>query len=421
MTCLATGVTTSWFLDVLSIKKILSVFTVGSIDWKPEPIHGLHTRTPVLGTVTLFLWCFILLVAFAPPEFQHEHPQLIFFNILLPFLILLLSIIGDRSKLGHFHTTIAKYRLWMFRDILRIWYLLCIAVYIFLYLSKRGQLDAHLALQECLLLFVPISFIWLAFVNLCRCNSNKRRIGRRGPVHWALYESQWSLLLFQISVFFSTIRDKNLHISLKDVLFGYGWHTGAFFKDFFSLNWEQDATFPHGAINLLLIWIIVVFFLYRIPYRLKQYDRAIKLNFAKLGKIKFVISTSVIVGILLYFSVLIFARSIYPYIPYAKGGGNYSMNRSVLISFNAGAAIPPPLIAKNQSNSLIILNENNNFIFFADRFDAGGPSGWRDTTNRPTVYKIPHDEIASITYISSAQSAVALPIKISNPVKSTKH
>jgi hypothetical protein len=106
-----------------------------------------------------------------------------------------------------------------------------------------------------------------------------------------------------------------------------------------------------------------------------------------------------------YISIIASANTIYSYIPYEKGGGDYTECSSVHLTFNTNAmtstglsiAIPQELVALNKSNCLIMLDENSGFVILAaTNGAAGGPEKWRERISRPLVYEVRREAITCI-------------------------
>lgn len=113
------------------------------------------------------------------------------------------------------------------------------------------------------------------------------------------------------------------------------------------------------------------------------------------------IATACVLIILFYFSILSFARFVYPYIPAGKGGGDYTLSQPVQITFDSAFtnSIPQPVKDGIKSATIILLDENSSFAFLANLNDGGGRETWR-TTNKPAVYEIRREAITSITYFN---------------------
>jgi hypothetical protein len=421
MPCLAAYLTLNWFLRFRSKDKRKWWTSFVSPQWDSQPAHGLHINLPVLGTAILLLWCFILLATLAKTDFVYKHAQLIFLNFLPTLFILIIALIGDLFKGQEFNHT-AQQKLTLIWRALRIWYAVAIVAYLLWYWINRDSLDELACIPEAVFLVLPLIYIGAAWIVLRRANPKSH-----APTQWALYSMQWSLFAFQICVFAAIIRNKNLDLSLKEILFGYDWHSTPFFQDIIGFNWTQSPNFPHGAIYMVLFLFLAMFFLIRIRYRLQQYEvehqqrmsgsRGLPTDWNDAAKFSVVASTLIMVGIFLYLSILGFARFVYPYIPYAKGGGDYSSSEPVQITFNqnaltpAGYAIvlPKKLLDLDAAGRLIILDENTNFIYLADIDDAGGPKHWRSSRDKPYVYEIRHEAVSCIISRAGLKPSDAAP------------
>jgi hypothetical protein len=64
-------------------------------DWRVSTRHGIHATFPVMASAAFMLWCFLLLLTFAKPDFSHTHSKLFFFNLLIPLAIIALAIPAD--------------------------------------------------------------------------------------------------------------------------------------------------------------------------------------------------------------------------------------------------------------------------------------------------------------------------------------
>jgi hypothetical protein len=233
---------------------------------------------------------------------------------------------------------------------------------------------------------------------------DKELLQRFTILNWILYPIQWALFLGQCWLFLRVIISDNLGVSLREVFVGQDWHLLHFpfgiyqgLLRFVSNKTQDQNVFPNGGFIFIVFILLLVFFGFRFLYRIRQ---------IKGNKSLTLISTFCLLGVLFYFSILSFARNIYPYIPAVKGGGDYTWSRPVQLAFDTNfiSSIPPMIREKNQSTCLILLDANSSFVFLAVNNDAGGPKNWRsntETNNRPTVYEIRREAIISITYSNS--------------------
>jgi hypothetical protein len=118
--------------------------------------------------------------------------------------------------------------------------------------------------------------------------------------------------------------------------------------------------------------------------------------------------TFCIVGGLLYIGIMGFAYGVYPHIPLAKGGGDYSSAPDVELYWKKEAieALPTNLFSTAlslQSNlvkksvKLKIIEETESQVFVADPSDHGGPANWM-LWSTPKVIALKKDEILSIVH-----------------------
>lgn len=101
---------------------------------------------------------------------------------------------------------------------------------------------------------------------------------------------------------------------------------------------------------------------------------------------------------LLYFAVVSFSYTFYRYIPTNRGGGDYTLEKSVILSFDPqfSNAVPSQVIGTNlQSKAVIVLHESPNWLHVAIPFVltnataavTNGPVQWRESgpNNKPKL------------------------------------
>jgi hypothetical protein len=139
--------------------------------------------------------------------------------------------------------------------------------------------------------------------------------------------------------------------------------------------------------------LLCAFFAFRHVYRTKEFNIGTKTS---------LITGLGLSGISLYFAIVAFASSVYPYIPAVKGGGDYTSATPVVLAFdtNRVGSLPKEVIQGLNSKEMILLDASSSSIFLASIKDAGGPAEWRkhSATNRPAVYEIRRDAVVSIGY-----------------------
>jgi hypothetical protein len=113
-----------------------------------------------------------------------------------------------------------------------------------------------------------------------------------------------------------------------------------------------------------------------------------------------------IAAALFYLSVLTFALLVFPYIPAAKGGGDFSEAPIIIVRAypRYKESIPPELFDSAPNDlmrlrSMIMFEERTSSIFIADPNEAGGPSEWRHLgSQKPQIFEIRREAIGSVTY-----------------------
>jgi hypothetical protein len=252
-------------------------------------------------------------------------------------------------------------------------------------------------------------------------NIPEKKLQQRLTVtRWLFYPIQWFLFLVQFWVFVRILSFDYLGTSVREIFVGKDWHLWRFlhsdlflaFGNFYFNNKQDPNLFPKGGFIFILFILLMVFFGFRVFYRNKPADEN---NESKEtgkenneSKALTIISTFCLLGVLFYFSIVSFARHIYPYIPAVKGGGDYTLSHPVQLTFDARFtnSIPPKVNEGLQTNrlSLILLDANSSFVFLADTNDADGPKKWRSSTKKPTVYEIRREAIISITHLNPTNS-----------------
>lgn len=382
-------------------------------EWHVPEKHGMHANFPVIGSVTLMMWCFLLLLTFAKPDFAHtgHHPKLILLNILFPLLITLLAIPGDwlRSEYkDDFLYSGAGEFLLNRRRILRVYWSVMGLGYLFWFFNYRATFDYDLKYLTVLFFGAPfglIGYVWfrLFYWKDTKNDRNERLKHRLTTTRWLLSPIQWALFLAQCWIFARVIITENLGVSVREVFVGGDWYLSTFPSRFAEAVWhwvtfrQTRNPLPVGGISFIILILLIVFFANRYLYRFKQ---------LKDFSLRNVISAFCLICVLFYFAVLTFARNVYSYIPAAKGGGDYTLSRPVQLTFDSKYSnlIPQEVTDGLRSNALILLDANNNFVFLASTNDDGGPKLWREGLHKPTVYEVRREAVATITYRSASST-----------------
>jgi hypothetical protein len=126
-----------------------------------------------------------------------------------------------------------------------------------------------------------------------------------------------------------------------------------------------------------------------------------------------------LVTVLYVISVLSFSYFVYPHIPEQKAGGNYKtatrVSPRLVIATPAGECpndlmpIPATIIKPAIKADYLIIEEDSNWVYFANDSDKGGPRAWSwprfgEKSVRPKVYAVNRSCIASIDSIEDDSS-----------------
>jgi hypothetical protein len=401
------------------------------LDWHMSGKHGIHATFPAIGSAVLMMWCFLVLLTFARPDFMQVHPKLVFFNLLFPLTIIALAIPADwieaKGKVDFPYPNAQTIWRWGNR-FLRIFWTVTGPTCLFCFFWFRTSFDAFLRFSIPIFFFLPIFVIIVVWCFLffwqdkTEIDHAKKLRQRLTAISWVLYPIQWILFLGQCWFFFRVVIFNYLGVSLREVFVGKDWFLFDFLWGLVKIpywtfrycffNEKHNLNSPVGGFTFIFFTLLFIFFAFRNIYRIKKIEKDYQSE--QTGKNKStdenkssnalkIIATFCLLGVLFYFSILSFARCIYPYIPAVKGGGDYTLSRPVQLAFDTNiiSSIPQTIRVENQSNCLILLDANSSFVFLAATNDAGGPTHWRsntETNNRPTVYEIRRDAIISITY-----------------------
>jgi hypothetical protein len=132
----------------------------------------------------------------------------------------------------------------------------------------------------------------------------------------------------------------------------------------------------------------------------------------KSEKLKVYVAGAVLISTTYFLSVLAFAYRIYPYIPVAKGGGDYTHASRVILRSRPDNIwnLPDPLFEDPATRTapsrlLVLIEQTPDAVYVARVDDEGGPSQWRGMEHLPTVMEVSRDELLSIIHYSAKPSA----------------
>ena len=109
---------------------------------------------------------------------------------------------------------------------------------------------------------------------------------------------------------------------------------------------------------------------------------------------------------LFYLMLLSYAYGVFPFIPAARGGGDYTISPKVIIHFSPSASgmnmLPLATSAdRTQTRPLILIEETNKGFYTADPTDAGGAEEWRTLGGRkPQLIFFSKDAISIMEFES---------------------
>lgn len=157
--------------------------------------------------------------------------------------------------------------------------------------------------------------------------------------------------------------------------------------------WRMFSYFFYWFLIAALLWLARK----GIPQAFEERDR---------GKGWFV---TVCMGTALYYlALLAFAYGVYPFIPVAKGGGDFSATQNVILWWEKDSHESVPAILKEDSKQrhsrvLKIVEESPTLLFVADpNIESKPPASWRLWgSNLPDIVAVRRDLIQSIEYFGS--------------------
>jgi hypothetical protein len=154
---------------------------------------------------------------------------------------------------------------------------------------------------------------------------------------------------------------------------------------------------PSGVYGFIALTILNVLYLSIAAARWRQAAEAG-------ARLRIMLSTAALVGVLFYTSVLAFAYSVYPCIPSAKGGGSYLDTVPVEISIDPKyeKILPPELKrAVSRKTPFIIIYRNSDALFIAAKDEVGSPGKWQEPSSpKPRVHELRREMIVGITYLN---------------------
>jgi hypothetical protein len=172
-----------------------------------------------------------------------------------------------------------------------------------------------------------------------------------------------------------------------------------------SIRTELQEMFVHGGWKYLGFLLLGLFILSRVYLTAKRSDEPRQIR-AVWWLIGIALATS-----LYYESILAFARNVYPHIPSARGGGDYSEASLMELHFDVlhANSIPENLLVPEPNTNevrhtrpLVLIEANNNELFVADPKEPlqGGRQAWKKEYI-PNIIAVRRDQVLYIQYLGS--------------------
>jgi hypothetical protein len=155
---------------------------------------------------------------------------------------------------------------------------------------------------------------------------------------------------------------------------------------------------PSGVYGFAALTVLNVLYLSIATARLRQT--------AGVGaRLRIILSTAALTGVLFYTSVLAFAYSVYPFIPSAKGGGSYldSIPVEIAIDPKYEKALPSDVkrAISRKGTSFVIIYRTSDALFIAAKAEVGSPGKSQEPSARkPRVYELRREMVTGITYLN---------------------
>jgi hypothetical protein len=200
--------------------------------------------------------------------------------------------------------------------------------------------------------------------------------------------------MMALIVVLSFIGPKAIDIIFKHVLrselFG-GRYLARWFLVLAPIIWMDSAVFAGLRLYLLNIlkrgfWYII--FVLMVPYaiaRANHHARKLQNPRSKM-EARFI---GIFLGLMFYFLATVsFTFRIYPFIPIARGGGDFTESPSATFVFTDKIEPSRVLGTNGVSSQYIVIEQSPTSIFVANRADSGGPAQWRDMQHMPNLIEI---------------------------------
>jgi hypothetical protein len=199
------------------------------------------------------------------------------------------------------------------------------------------------------------------------------------------------------------------------------WHGLSQLKDWFDLNHPVVTDFGRYCRDHLPKGGIYYVLLISLCFILARRTQIFAMQRVKFERVKTYVAGAVLIATAYFLSVLAFAYRVYPYIPAAKGGGDYTHSNRVILALEQDDLwnLPEGLFADpsyrtTTSESLVLIEQTPDVLYVARDDDEDGPSAWRNMERLPNVIEISRDELAGIIHVGHSTADSRRPVSASS-------
>ena len=175
------------------------------------------------------------------------------------------------------------------------------------------------------------------------------------------------------------------------------WTFKGYFHELWLILWGSGGVAPAGAITYFVLTALVPFSFWRANLRCKETTN-------RRGRIETRIAAACLSLMFYFLSIQSFAVRVLPYIPVAKGGGDYSEGPYAHVILRGILPVSTSILQNNmrpsqvQSGAFVVIEQTPLSLFLADAREAGGPKEWRRMKKLPRVLEIPRERIEQVVY-----------------------
>jgi hypothetical protein len=170
------------------------------------------------------------------------------------------------------------------------------------------------------------------------------------------------------------------------------WAIYGLFGQMWKVLWGDEGFVPSGAIYYLMFMILIPYTLWRANNRSKQIE-------LQKGRTELRMAAICLCFMFYFLGIIAFGLRVYPFVPVAKGGGDYTQSPCVTLNFRSGigfATNDPVFLGLTASNCYVIIEQTPTSFFLANTNDAGGPSRWRIMRQSPRIFEVRRDTVETI-------------------------